>query len=103
MSQINRPITLTKGMIVDRIQRETGHSLRDSKDFLELVLEDIKSSLEEGEDVMITGFGKWQVRAKQRRRGRNPATGKSMYIDARKIVTFKTSVKLRKLLNRTQK
>lgn len=95
----NTAPTLTKNLIVERIHYETNYSLRDSKDFFELVLEDIKMAFEQGEDVMITGFGKWHIQAKRQRRGRNPVTGKPLDIAARKIVTFKPAVKLRRLLN----
>lgn len=99
MSRKENTTTLTKNLIVERIHYETNYSLRDSKDFFELILEDIKMAFEQGEDVMITGFGKWQIQEKRARRGRNPSTGEALSIAARKIVTFKPAVKLRRLLN----
>jgi len=59
----------------------------------------IKSELDKGNDVMISGFGKWTVKAKKARKGRNPKTGKEMTIDARRVVTFKPSNVLRDKVN----
>ena len=66
---------------------------------VEILLEIIKQSLENGEDVMVSGFGKLSVRQKSPRRGRNPATGDDLMLDARKVVTFKPSGNLRKRIN----
>lgn len=59
----------------------------------------IKSELEKGNPVMVSGFGKWTVKAKKERKGRNPKTGKEIRIDARKVVTFKPSAVLRNAVN----
>ncbi len=72
---------------------------RKSVDVIECLLELIKKSLESGEDVLISGFGKFCVRQKEKRRGRNPATGDDLILDARRVVTFKCSGKLRKIIN----
>ena len=69
-----------------------------AKDTLETLLEIMKSALASGEDIMISGFGKFQVNEKAPRRGRNPATGKDMMLKERRIVTFKCSGGLRKKL-----
>jgi len=66
---------------------------------LEIVLETIKKALESGEDVMISNFGKFCVKEKRARRGRNPATGEEMILRPRKIVTFRWAGKLKKKLN----
>ena len=64
-----------------------------------LTLETIKSSLESGEDVMISGFGKFSTQKKKERRGRNPSTGKEVMIGPRKVVTFSCSGKLKDRMN----
>lgn len=92
-------MTLTKNSITEQIHRETGNSLKDSRDLLEMVIEEIKLQLEEGAEVKISGFGKWRVQDKRQRPGRNPYTGEKIQISARKIVTFRPSEKLRKSLN----
>ena len=68
-------------------------------ELVETLLELIKKSLENGEDVLISGFGKFSVRKKKERRGRNPATGREMMIESRKVVTFKSSGNLRDKIN----
>jgi len=94
------PGTLTKADIISAIQTENGYSLKKSADIVETLLEIIKSTLESGEDVMISGFGKFQVRDKNERRGRNPATEEDMILPARSVVTFKSSSKLRDRINK---
>lgn len=66
---------------------------------LETLLELIKNNLEKGEDVLISGFGKFCVKAKNQRRGRNPATGADMILDQRRVVTFRCSHLLRDKIN----
>ena len=88
-------MTLTKKGIVDHIQNELGYQRYKSVEVTETLLEIIKSSLESGEDVLVSGFGKFCVKDKQERRGRNPATGSDMMLSARRVVTFKCSGKLR--------
>ena len=85
----------TKASIVDAIQVQLGFSRNKSVDLVETLLEVIKKSLESGEDVMISGFGKFCVKEKNARKGRNPATGKDMTLGARRIITFKCSGKLK--------
>ncbi len=88
-------MTLTKDLIADRFREKIGCSNKEGKDLIEMILEEIKHSLEEGTDVKISGFGKWRVRQKRSRRGRNPHTGKQLEITARTVVTFHPSDKLR--------
>ena len=92
-------MTLTKNMIVTEITDKIGFRKKDSVEILENLLEIIKRTLESGEDVLISGFGKFCVKKKSERRGRNPATGKPMMLKARKVVTFKTSGKLKDMIN----
>jgi len=93
------PGTLAKMALIKAIQTQNGYSLKKSTDIVETLMEIIKSTLESGEDVMISGFGKFQVREKRKRLGRNPATGNDMILPARKVVTFKCSGRLRDHLN----
>ena len=91
--------TLTKADIISAVQTENGYSLKKSTDIVEILLEIIKRALESGEDVMISGFGKFQVKNKGDRRGRNPATGDDVILPARRVVTFKCSGRLRERIN----
>ena len=91
--------TLTKAHIIDAVAESNGYTRKKSIETVETVLELIKRSLESGEDVMISGFGKFCVKEKAERRGRNPATGKDLILSPRKVVTFKWSAKLKKKLN----
>ena len=92
-------MTRTKSDIVENIGSGTGLTREQSYETVRAILEIIKSTLESGEDVMISGFGKFCVKEKNERRGRDPATGKDMELDARRVVTFKCSGKLRKMIN----
>ena len=94
-------MTLTKAMIVDKIHEQLGYPKNKSAEMLETLLELIKSNLEKGEDVLISGFGKFCVKAKNQRRGRNPATGEDMLLDQRRVVTFRCSHLLRDKINNT--
>ena len=91
--------TLTRADIIEAIQSENGYSRRKSADTVETLIEIIKRTLETGEDVLISGFGKFQVKKKRERRGRNPATGEDIILSTRKVVTFKSSAKLRDKVN----
>jgi integration host factor subunit alpha len=92
-------MTLTKKEIVDSIQEQLGLNRKQASEIVETILESMKSSLVRGEDVLVSGFGKFCVKEKAERKGRNPATGEPMLLDARKVVTFKCSGKLRKKVN----
>lgn len=92
-------MALTKTEITEKIQKKLDISKSDSYDIMEALLEIIKNTLEKGEDVMISGFGKFCVNEKKARKGRNPATDQEMILPARRVVTFKCSGKLRKLIN----
>ena len=92
-------MTLTKANIIDVIHNQFGYPKNKSAELLEILLEIIKGSLEKGEDVLISGFGKFCVKDKQERRGRNPATGSDMILDKRRVVTFRCSHLLRSKIN----
>ena len=91
-------MTLTKDHLIDSIT-ETGITKKDATKTFETVLETIKSALENGEDVMISGFGKFSVKEKKKRRGRNPQTGQDLMLDRRKVVIFSSSGVLKDRLN----
>lgn len=91
-------MALTKNDIIASIG-QLGYSKKDSSDIVESLLEIIKNRLAGGEDVLISGFGKFCVKAKRQRRGRNPATGDELILKPRKVVTFKCSGRLRGRIN----
>jgi integration host factor subunit alpha len=95
----HKTMTLTKIQIVESIQNQIGFPKNRSSEIVETLLEIIKSTLESGEDVLVSGFGKFCVNEKKERRGRNPATGEAMMLSPRKVVTFKCSGKLRDRVN----
>ncbi|MCP4500954.1 MAG: integration host factor subunit alpha [Deltaproteobacteria bacterium] len=82
---------MTKAEIVERVYDKVGFSKKESSELVELIFETLKLTLEKGENVKISGFGKFEVRNKQARRGRNPQTGREIEISARKVLTFKPS------------
>ncbi len=92
-------MTLTKIQIVESIQNQTGFPKNKSSEIVEILLEIIKRTLAAGEDVLVSGFGKFCVKEKRERKGRNPATGDDLMLKPRKIVTFKCSGKLRDKIN----
>lgn len=92
-------IALTKANIIKAVQSEIGFTRHKSTELVESLLETIKSQLESGEDVLVSGFGKFSVQQKRGRKGRNPRTGEDHMITARKVVTFKCSGKLRERIN----
>ena len=92
-------MTLTKEGLKDSIQNQLNISKTQSSALVESFLETIKETLESGEDVMISGFGKFSVQNKNERRGRNPQTGEDIMIEPRKVVTFTCSGRLRDQIN----
>ena len=92
-------MALTKVQIADNIRSQTGFTRSKSVDIVETLLEIMKKALASGEDVLVSGFGKFCVNSKRERRGRNPATAEDMMLKARKVVTFKWSGKLRRKIN----
>jgi len=92
-------MTLTKAEVVDSISDQIGFPKNHSFEIIETLLEIMKKTLESGEDVMISNFGKFCVKEKRERKGRNPSTGTDMILEPRKVVTFKCSGTLRKKIN----
>ena len=93
-------MALTKADIVEALQTKIGFTRHQSSELVENLLELIKSRLSSGEDVLVSGFGKFSVNEKRERRGRNPATGGDLMLAPRKVVTFKCSGKLRDRIDR---
>lgn len=92
-------MTLTKADIAEKIAGDCGFMKGEAIEILEKLLHIMKKTLIAGEDVMISGFGKWTVKSKHARRGRNPQTGKEIILDARKVVTWSYSPVLKKVVN----
>ena len=92
-------MTLTKDFIIDSIRKNCGLVKTQSAEMFETLLEIITSTLESGEDVLISGFGKFCVKDKNQRRGRNPQTGSDLMLDARRVVIFRCSPVLREKIN----
>ena len=91
-------MAVTKQDIVMRVN-DLGFSKKKSIEIIESLLEIIKQSLENGEDVLISGFGKFRIKEKNQRRGRNPATGEDLILPGRRVVTLKCSGKLKNKIN----
>jgi integration host factor subunit alpha len=92
-------MALTKSQIIDAIAEQNGFTRKKSTGTVETILEIIKSTLASGDDVLISGFGKFCVKDKLERKGRNPATGKDMMLAPRRVVTFRCSGKLRERIS----
>ncbi|MBC8430718.1 MAG: integration host factor subunit alpha [Desulfobacterales bacterium] len=92
-------MTLTKAQIIEAISIKNGLSKKQSTETVETLLGVMKSTLASGEDVLISGFGKFCVKQKKERKGRNPATGEDLMLAPRKVVTFKSSGKLRERIS----
>ena len=92
-------MTLTKDHLINTIAKENGFLKKRSAEIVETLTAIIKSSLASGDDVLVSGFGKFCVKEKHERKGRNPATGEDMMLAPRRVVSFKCSGKLRKKIN----
>jgi integration host factor subunit alpha len=92
-------MTITKADLAQKIANDCGFLKGEASEIVEKLLEIMKASLVAGEDVMISGFGKWSLREKRARRGRNPQTGEAMVLNARRVVTWSYSPVLKNALN----
>ena len=92
-------MTLTKAHIVEALSVQIGYTKTQSVEMVETLLELIKRSLESGEDVLVSGFGKFCVKEKHERRGRNPSTGEDMMLEPRRVAAFRCSRQLRDKIN----
>ena len=91
-------MTITKDSLVEMIHNEIGLNKREAKDLIESFFEEIKKSLEDGNDIRLSGFGNFHLRDKAPRPGRNPKTGIEVTISSRRVVTFKSGLKLKSKL-----
>lgn len=91
--------TITRADVADTIYEEVGLSRKDSGDILDMVIDEIKAELTEGNDVKLSSFGTLALRHKKPRVGRNPRTGVEAEISARTVISFKPSQNLRKTIN----
>jgi integration host factor subunit alpha len=96
-------MTLTKADIAQKIADDCGFMKGEASEIIEKLLEIIKKRLIAEEDVMISGFGKWSVRSKHARRGRNPQTGEEIVIDPRRVITWSYSPVLKAAVNESSK
>ena len=92
-------MSLTKSQLTERLYDQCGFRIREAADVVDALFEAMKSTLESGEDIMISGFGKFYLTEKAPRRGRNPQTGEELELRARRVVTFRASGLLRRKLN----
>ncbi len=90
---------MTKANLIDAIYEKVGLSKKESTQIVELIFELMRKSLETNQKVKISGFGNFNIREKNIRRGRNPQTGNEIKISARSVLTFKASPVLKKVLN----
>ena len=88
-------MTLTKADLADMLFEQVGLNKREAKDMVEAFFEEVRSSLEAGDSVKLSGFGNFELRQKSERPGRNPTTGEEIPITARRVVTFHASQKLK--------
>ena len=91
-------MTITKDSLVEMVHNEVGLNKREAKELIECFFEQIKKSLEEGNDIKLSGFGNFILRDKSPRPGRNPKTGAEVTISSRRVVTFKSGLKLKSKL-----
>jgi integration host factor subunit alpha len=88
-------MALTKAEVAEHLFEKVGLSKRDAKDMVEIFFEEIRETLESGDQVKLSGFGNFDLRQKSERPGRNPKTGEDIPISARKVVTFRPGQKLK--------
>ena len=91
-------MALTKADFAEKLFEELGLNKREAKELVEVFFEEIKASLEQGKQVKLSGFGKFELRDKTSRPGRNPKTGEEIPITARRVVTFRSGQKLKALV-----
>ncbi len=94
---------MTKAELIENVYEKVGFSKKDSSDLVELIFDMIKDSLSQSEKIKISGFGNFIVRQKRARKGRNPQTGETIEITARKVLTFRPSHVLKAQLNPNRK
>ena len=93
--------TMTKADLVEMLFNRMGMNKKDAKDMVDAFFDEIRSALESGRTVKLSGFGNFQLRDKAQRPGRNPKTGEEIAITARRVVTFHASQKLKEAVAKT--
>ena len=93
-------MSLTKDKLITSLQTQVGLDKQESRQVVERVLGIMKDTLAEGDDLLISGFGKFSVRQKKARRGRNPQTKEALTLRPRKVLVFKASGVLRERMNK---
>ena len=88
-------MALTKADMTEQLYNKLGFNKREAKELVEIFFEEIRSALEKGEQVKLSGFGNFELRDKKERPGRNPKTGEEIPISARRVVTFRPGQKLK--------
>ena len=96
-------MTLTKADIAEKVRSHVGRNRKECAQMVDALFEIIKQCLQQGKDVMISGFGKFSIRVRGERTGRNPVTGDAIMLPTKKVVTFKCSGKLREKINEQTK
>lgn len=91
--------TVTRADVAETIYEEIGLSRKDSTDILDMILDEIVKDLSDGNDVKLSSFGTFSLRSKKERSGRNPKTGVEAIISSRKVISFKPSQTMRKVIN----
>ena len=99
MASANKPDSITKADLVDKVYSRLGFSKKECYDQVEIVFDILKETLIRGENIKISGFGKFSVQKKKERMGRNPQTGDRMKISQRRVLTFKPSQVIKSMLN----
>nr|WP_230467188.1 integration host factor subunit alpha [Lujinxingia vulgaris] len=92
-------MTITKADIVDTVYEKVGITKREASDYVDTIFEVMKETLEDGEEIKVSGFGKFEVREKGERVGRNPRTGIEIVIPERRVLRFKVSQVLKDSIN----
>jgi integration host factor subunit alpha len=92
-------MTLVKNDLIQTLYDQAGFSKQKARSTVATVFELVKKALESGEEVLISGFGKFSVKKKASRKGRNPATGEDLTLDPRRVITFKCSPVMRERMN----
>lgn len=91
--------TITRADVAETIYQEIGLSRKDSNDILDMILDEIVKDLSNGNDVKLSSFGTFSLRHKKERSGRNPKTGIEAVISSRRVISFKPSQTMRKIIN----
>jgi integration host factor subunit alpha len=92
-------MAMTKAELVSRVSEKCSFSRQEAVQLVDQVFQILKENLEKGEKVKISGFGNFMTREKRARKGRNPQTGEELMISGRRVLTFKPSAMLRKVVN----